>query len=80
MLLLPNGCFQKRPHARLALRTLKHLFIIFSLAAGGLPGRISKKYNMQKLLEITLEHRRGISLLHNKQTQMHINASFCPFG
>ena len=53
MLLLPNGCFQKRPQAHLALRALKHLFIIFLHPAGGLPGRISKKYNMQKLPEMT---------------------------
>lgn len=76
MLLLPYGCFKKSPLARLALRALKHLFIIFFHAAGRVPGRISKKYNMQKLLQITQEIRRDISLF---QRRKYINTS-CPFG
>lgn len=70
MLLLPYGCFKKSPQARLALRALKHLFIIFFHAAGRVPGRISKKYNMQNLLQITQEIRCGISLFHREKSTL----------
>lgn len=70
MLLLPHGCFNKSPQARLALGALKHLFIIFFLAAGRVPGRISKKYNMQNLLQVAQEIRRGISLFHREESTL----------
>lgn len=70
MLLLPYGCFNKSPQARLALGALKHLFIIFFHAAGRVPGRISKKYNMQNLLQVAQEIRRGISLFHREESTL----------
>lgn len=70
MLLLPHGCFKESPQARLALRALKHLFIIFFRAAGRVPGRISKKHNVQKLLQMTQEIRRGISLFHREESAL----------
>lgn len=67
VIFLPYGRFKKSPQARLALRALEDLLIIFLHANWRLPGRISKKYDMQKLLQITQEIRRGVSLFHREE-------------